>query len=222
MLTRTKELLGAGVNKLVSAKVMVVGVGGVGGAVAECLVRTGIGEIILVDGDVINKSNLNRQIFTYEQNIGKFKVQEMAKRIKLINPNCNVVEICEFVSKTNAINFAEMKVDYIVDCIDDIPAKIELIKTAKSLGNNVISAMGAGNRIGLPNFAIMDIYKTSYDPLAKIFRKKLRENGIENLDVCVSTSPVDIKQSPPASVMWQPLTCGAVISAYVVDKICKN
>ena len=223
MFSRSLSLLGEeNFKKLQDAKICVVGVGGVGGAVCEVLARTGAQNLTLVDGDVISVSNLNRQIFTTQENIGKPKVEEMKKRILAINPNAKVQTIFQFLSHENVSETLTEKYDYIIDAIDDINAKIWLVKLAKSKNINIVSALGAGNRSGLPTFEITDVYKTSYDPLAKVFRKKLREENVECLDVCVSKTQVDKKLSPPASVMWQPLVSGAVIASFVINKICKN
>lgn len=223
MFSRTISLLGEeNFSKLQNAKVCVVGVGGVGGAVCEVLARTGVKNLLLIDGDVVSISNLNRQIFTTQENIGKPKVEEMKKRILAINPNAKIETIFKFLSPENIAETLTEKYDYVVDAIDDIKTKVALICFCKVCGINVISAMGAGNRRGLPNFEVVDIFKTSYDPLAKVLRKKLREKNIQALDVCISNTEVDQKLSPPASVMWQPLTAGAVIASFVINKICKN
>ena len=223
MFSRTISLLGEeNFSKLQNAKVCVVGVGGVGGAVCEVLTRTGVENLLLIDGDVVGVSNLNRQIFTTQENIGKPKVEEMKKRILAINQNAKIETIFRFLSPENIAETLLGKYDYVIDCIDDIKAKVALICFCKAQNIRIISAMGAGNRSGLPNFEVMDIFKTSYDPLAKVLRKKLREENIEALDVCISNTEVDKKLSPPASVMWQPLTAGAVIASFVINKICKT
>lgn len=214
---RTTKLLGS-LKPLMTAKITIVGVGGVGGVVAECLARSGVQNLVLIDGDTIDETNLNRQIFTTRQNIGKPKVDEMEKRIKQFNPHCCIYSVYKYITPDNAYKVLK-DCDYIIDCIDDVPAKLALIQAAKQSGTKIVSAMGAGNRKGPPNFMVMDIYKTTNDPFAKIFRKKLKELGIKSLDVCVSTYPVDVRQNPPASVMWQPLVCGAVIAAFVINKL---
>ena len=223
MFARSIALLGEECfRKLQSAHILVVGIGGVGGAVVEVLARTGAQNITLVDGDVVSLSNLNRQIFATQSNIGHPKVLEMKNRILSINPNASVDTIFEFVSEQNIDKIVDPKFDYIIDCIDDINAKALLANSAKQKRIPIASALGAGNRMGLPSFEMMDIFETSYDPLAKVFRKKLRENNISSLDVCAPKAQVDKKLSPPASVMWQPMTCGAVLSAFVIDKIIKK
>lgn len=217
---RSEALLGKpNMQILKNACVMVVGIGGVGGAVCECLARTGVSRFVLVDGDVIDETNLNRQIFTCQNNIGKLKTEEMAKRILSINPSADVKTISKFLTNENITIILEDNVDYVIDCIDDIKAKVSLASVAKSQGKQIISAMGAGNRIALPNYLVTDVFKTANDPLAKVFRKKLREIGVENLDVCVAKENADIKLSPPSSVIWHPLSMGAVISAFVINKL---
>lgn len=208
-------------NKIQQAKIIVVGVGGVGGMVAEILARSGVKNITLIDGDTIDETNLNRQIFALEDNIGKFKAVEMANRIKQINSDCDVKICPSFIDKSNVSQLI-VNADYVVDCIDDISAKIELIKYCKSGNINIISALGAGNRICSPEYEITDIYKTSNDPLAKILRKKLREAKIENLDVVVCRKEPDIRLSPPASVMWHPVVMASVLVGFVINKFLKN
>lgn len=220
---RTKQLVGEkGMEKIKHTNICVVGVGGVGGIVCETLTRTGVGFLSLIDFDIVEKSNLNRQIIALQSSIGKNKAELMANRIADINANCKVEIIKERLTATNIEKLLPKNIDYVIDCIDNITDKISLICYCKKHKIPIVSALGTGNRISVPKYEITDIYKTSNDGMAKILRKKLRENEIENLDVAVCENTTDIKQQQPASVMWHPTVCGAVMSAYVVNKILEN
>lgn len=223
MLTRTKELVGEnGIEKIKNANICVVGIGGVGGMVCEILARTGISNLTLIDFDKVEKSNINRQIIALNSTIGENKAILMAKRIADINIGCKVKTITERLTAENAQNFIPPKTNFVVDCIDNITDKISLICYCKKNNIPIISALGTGNRLGIPQYEIIDIFKTSNDGIAKVLRKKLRENNIQNLDVAVSKMGADIKQQNPASVMWHPAVCGSVLSAFVINKILEN
>lgn len=223
MLTRTKELVGEnGIEKIKNANICVVGIGGVGGMVCEILARTGISNLTLIDFDKVEKSNINRQIIALNSTIGENKAILMAKRIADINIGCKVKTITERLTAENAQNFIPPKTNFVVDCIDNITDKISLICYCKKNNIPIISALGTGNRLGIPQYEIIDIFKTSNDGIAKVLRKKLREYNIENLDVAVSQASADIKQQNPASVMWHPAVCGSVLSAFVINKILEN
>ena len=213
--SRTKLIFGEkGMAKLADASILVVGIGGVGGYVCEMLARSGIGKLTLVDFDVVTQSNINRQIIALTSTIGKPKVEVMANRINEINPDCEVVvyndKFClETADKIFCENF-----DYVVDAIDDINAKITLIKTCKQKQIRIISAMGAGNRKGIPNFV-----KTFNDPFAKKFRKIAKDNLIDDLDVAFS-SEIPVKtEGVVGSTSYFPSACGIVISSFVINKI---
>lgn len=223
---RTKLLVGEdGIQKLENAKVVVVGIGGVGGYVCEMLVRAGIGSLTFVDFDDVDETNINRQIVANIETVGKKKTDVMKEILSKINPNCNLNNINAKIDSTNIEKIIGIvDFDIVVDAIDNVTDKVDLICFCKQKNIQIVSAMGAGNRVGVPNFKIMDIYKTSNDGLAKILRKKLRERGVEKLDVALSDEPaqkIDKKELSVGSISYYPAMCGCVISAYVIEKLLK-
>ena len=185
--SRTELLIGKeGIEKLKNSKVAIFGIGGVGSFVVEGLVRAGVENFVLIDDDKICLTNLNRQIIATRKTIGKYKADVAKERILEINPNANVEVYKEFYmpdSKTNIIN---KELSYIVDCVDTVTAKIEIIMQAKKENIPVISSMGTGNKLDPSKFEITDIYKTNICPLAKVMRKELRKRNIKNLKVIYS------------------------------------
>ncbi len=220
---RTKALIGdVGIKKLKESHVAIIGVGGVGGYVCLMLARAGVGNITLVDFDRVDETNINRQVVANVNTTGMLKTEVMKNMILSVNRDCKV----EIFSERFCAKFAEKlfskKFDYIVDAIDSVSDKVDLIVYCKQHGINIISAMGAGNRIDIPHFKVVDIYKTSNDGLAKIMRRKLRENQIDSLDVATSESPAiknDENKNIIGSISYYPAMCGCVLSAYVVNKI---
>ncbi len=189
-LSRTRLLIGdEGLKKLASSHVAIFGVGGVGGAALEALVRSGIKEVSLIDNDIICLSNLNRQIIATRDNISKSKVDEFSKRIKSISEDIIVHSYPIFFSKENIDEIPFADFDYILDCIDTVSSKIALIKLAYELNIPIISSMGAANKMNPNQFIVSDIYKTEMDPLAKILRHELRKLGIKKLKVIYSKEP---------------------------------
>jgi len=207
-------------NKLFSASVLVFGVGGVGSALVHFLVRSGIQHIGLVDFDTIDITNINRQLVSNSLNVGKIKVDELEKQLKEINPEIVIEKFpIKFSSETQGeIDF---NFDYIVDCIDDIPAKKLLIKIANDRQIPILSAMGAGNRyVGIPNFEIVDIKNTSYDPIAKILRKYCVQEGIKNLQVCYTKqNALKFDCKIIGSVVYYPVNMATVMCAKVINDI---
>ena len=175
-----------GLKKLQNSSVAVFGVGGVGGFVIEALVRAGIGTIHIVDHDTVSISNLNRQIIATHQTIDRKKVDVMKERILSINPYCNVKIYDDFFLPETANHFPFDGFDYIVDAVDTVTAKIELIMKAKEVGTPIISSMGAGNKLDASRFRVADIYKTSGCPLAKVMRRELKKRGVKKLKVVYS------------------------------------
>ena len=172
------------ISRLFSAKIIIFGVGGVGGALAHFLVRAGIQYLDIVDFDTIDISNLNRQLVAYRDNIGRLKVDTLKEQLLNINPNLEISIYPTKLSRDTLASFHLDKYDIIVDCIDDVSAKKLLIKSASESNIYILSAMGAGNRyIGIPEFKIANIQKTEYDPLAKIIRKFCKDEGINRLEV---------------------------------------
>lgn len=208
-------------NKILKSRVLLFGVGGVGSAVAEFLIRSGIHDIAIVDFDTIDITNVNRQLVAFNTNIGRLKVDEMAQKLKEINPMVKIEKYPIKFSSLNAdaINFEDY--DIIIDCVDDIKAKQTIILKSQEAGKDLISAMGAGNRYAeIPQFEIADIHKTSYDPLAKLIRKFCVKEGIKKLEVCYTkqkATKFDCQKI--SSVVYYPVNMATVITARVMNKI---
>lgn len=184
--SRTELLIGKeGIEKLHKAKVAIFGIGGVGSFVVEGLVRAGVENFILVDDDKVCLTNLNRQIIAIRKTVGKYKVDVAKERILEINPNAKVETIQEFFMPESK-EILDKTVDYIVDCVDTVTAKIELVVRANKLNIPIISCMGTGNKLDPTKFEVTDIYKTTICPLAKVMRKELRASGVKSLKVVYS------------------------------------
>ena len=180
--SRTEHLLGSeATKKLKNARVAVFGVGGVGGYAAEALARCGVGAIELVDNDCVSPSNLNRQIIALRSTVGQSKVDAAASRLLDINPELDVSARRIFFLPETSAEFDFSRYDYVIDCIDTVSGKLEIIKRAKAAGVPVISSMGAGNKLDPTAFEVADIYETSVCPLAKTVRRLCKENGIKSL-----------------------------------------
>lgn len=228
--SRTELLIGKeSTEKLSKSKVAIFGIGGVGSFVVEALVRAGIGNFILVDKDNIDESNLNRQIIATRKTIGKAKVEVAKERILEINPNANVKTYQEFFTKDSK-EILDNTITYIVDSIDTVTSKIELIIQADKLNIPIISCMGTANKIDPTKFEVEDIYKTSVCPLAKIMRKELSKIGIKTLKVVYSKEqPIKIqnkdKENPKAtnkingSISFVPSVAGLIIAGEVIKDI---
>ena len=227
---RTELLLGKdGVEKLKNSRVVVFGLGGVGGYVVEALVRAGVGQIDLIDNDTINETNLNRQIIATTSTIGMLKTEAFKERILSINPNCKVKTYAMFFmpENSNLIDFNDY--DYVVDAVDTVTAKIEIIVKAKTAGVNVISSMGTGNKLDATAFKVADIKKTSVCPLAKVLRKELKERNIDSLKVVYSEEQpikkaenLDRKEKMIGSVSFVPSVAGLIIAGEVIKDIIKQ
>lgn len=211
------------VERLFSHRVIVFGVGGVGGAVVQMLVRSGISNIGIVDFDAIDITNINRQFVSNIDNIGKLKVDEFEKQICEINPEAKVIKY-PFKLDENTINKIDfLQFDYIVDCIDDVNAKKLLIKKAQELNIPILCAMGAGNRYKeIPQFEIVDISKTSYDRLAKVIRKFCIAEGIRKLQVCYTKQKaLQFDCKTIGSVVYYPISMASVMCAKIINDIIK-
>lgn len=185
--SRTELLVGKdGMEKLSNSHVAVFGIGGVGGYVVEALVRSGVSKFDIIDDDMVCLTNINRQIIATRDTVGKYKVDVMKERILSINPNAEVNTFKCFYMPENADDFDLSKYDYIVDSIDTVTAKLELIVRAKQLNVPIISSMGAGNKLNPAEFEVADIYSTSVCPLARVMRYELRKRGIKSLKVVYS------------------------------------
>ena len=234
--SRTELLIGKeGIEKLHNAKVAVFGIGGVGSFVVEGLVRAGIGNFILVDNDKISITNLNRQLIATNKTIGKYKVEVCKERILEINPNANV-EIHKEFFMPESKEILDNTISYIVDAVDTVTAKIELVLRANKLQIPIISSMGTGNKLDPTKFEITDIYKTSICPLAKVMRKELKSRGIKKLKVLYSkeepkkiepikeeSNELETKgntQNPvPGSISFVPSVAGLIIAGEVIKDI---
>ena len=229
--SRTEKLIGKeNLDKLKKSKIAVFGIGGVGSFVVEGLARAGIGKLILVDKDEISISNINRQIHATYETIGKDKVEVMKQRILSINPEIEVKAWKEFFMPECNLPIMEEDVDYIVDAIDTVSAKIALIELAKKMNIPIISAMGTGNKLDPTKFEITDIYKTTICPLAKVMRKELRKRGIDKLKVIYSKEePIKLEESEkengkviPGSISFVPSVAGLMIAGEVIKDIIKE
>lgn len=221
--SRTKILLGEeNAKKLASKKVTVVGVGGVGGYVATLLVRAGIESIKIVDFDTVSPSNINRQVVANIDTIGKSKVQVLKEMLLKINANLDCQAVDAKLDKSNVSNIIT-DCDMCIDCIDSVNDKAALISYCKSNNIDIISAMGAGNRISVPKYYLTDIYKTHDDGLAKALRKKLRTMGVTNLDVVTcEDKPLSVNERVVGSISYYPAMCASTIVAIVVNKFLKE
>ena len=224
---RTKLLLGEeNFSKLTKATVAIFGIGGVGSFTAEALARSGVGHLILIDKDNIDVTNINRQIHALTSTIGKSKVEVMRERILEINPAAKVDTVQKFyLPDENAESFFICKYDYVVDAIDTISAKINLVVECERRGIKIISSMGAGNKFNPTRFQVTDIYKTSTDPVAKIMRKKLKELGIKKLKVVWSDEVPrkidkgDLQGKVIGSTAFVPSVVGLIIASEVVKDL---
>ena len=216
---RSVKLIGEdGLQRLFASRVLIIGVGGVGGYAVETLARSGVGVIGIMDGDDVDVTNINCQMIALDSTVGEAKVHAFCKRIADINPNCKVIARKERFSKNNC-DILDMGWDYIIDAIDSFEDKVDLIDIAKSKGLNIVSAMGAGNRTAVCDFEICDVYKTSYDALAKKLRKALRDRDIKNLDVCYTKEPVIPTIGGVGSMSYVPPLCGIKIAGFVINKL---
>jgi tRNA A37 threonylcarbamoyladenosine dehydratase len=212
------------INTLNNSKVAIFGLGGVGGYVCEALARCGVSHLILIDKDVVEESNINRQIIALTSTIGLDKVDLFKKHILDINPNCEVIMYKRFIKGDDVKDIDLDGVNYICDAIDCISAKISLIKYAKELNIPIISAMGTGKRMDPTKLEITDISKTFNDPLAKVIRKRLKEEGVEKLDVVFSSElPIINKDTEDketiGSMIFVPASAGLLMANYVVKKL---
>ena len=225
-----------GVKKLNKAKIIVFGVGGVGSFVVEGLARAGVGKYILVDYDTVSISNINRQLIALHSTIGKYKVDVAKDRVLDINPKAKVDVYKEFFMPESDLDIINKDVDYVVDCVDKVTAKIEIILQCKKNGIPVISSMGTGNKLDPSKFAIGDIYKTNTCPLAKVMRKELKKRNVESLKVLFSKEePIkpsiinteskieekngNSKKNVPGSISFVPSVAGLMIAGEVIKDI---
>lgn len=243
--SRTELLLGKeGMERLKNARVAVFGVGGVGGYVCEALVRSGVGSFDLIDDDKVCLTNLNRQIIATRSTVGKYKVDVMKERMLDINPDVQVESYKCFFLPENADDFPFAEYDYVVDAVDTVTAKIELVMKCQSMGVPIISSMGAGNKLDASAFQVADIYKTKMCPLAKVMRRELKKRGVKKLKVVYSeekpTRPIEDmaisfrttcicppgaahkcteRRDIPGSVAFVPSVAGLIVAGEVVKDL---
>lgn len=232
--SRTELLLGAGSTEILNkAAVAVFGLGGVGGYVVEALARAGVGRLDLVDNDVISESNLNRQIFALHSTLGMKKTEAAAARVRDINPACDVRVYNTFYLPETRSLFDFSRYACVVDAVDTVTAKLDIICACKEAGVPVISAMGAGNKLDASAFEAADIFSTSVCPLAKVMRAELKKRGVGSLKVVYSrealVSPLPSAVSPPASrrsvpgsVPFVPPVAGMIIAGEVVKELLRG
>ena len=212
-------------KRLAGTRVAIFGVGGVGGYALEALVRSGVGEIDVIDFDTVSESNINRQIIATEDSVGKYKVDVCRERALSINSEVKINAIRSFFSVDNADEFDLAKYDYIIDAIDTVSAKIELIVRAQAACGKIISSMGAGNKLDPTRFEVSDIYKTSVCPLARVMRTELKKRGVKKLKVVYSKEEpirrtVDGSgRHAPGSIAFVPSVVGLIIAGEVIKDI---
>lgn len=235
--SRTELLLGdAAMKKLKNSRVAVFGVGGVGGYTVEALVRSGVGALDLIDNDTVSLTNINRQIIATLDTVGRYKVDVAQERIKSINPDCVVTTHKCFYLPETAEQFDFTDYDYVVDAIDTVKGKIEIVMRAKECSTPVISSMGAGNKLDPTAFEVADISKTSVCPLAKVMRVQLRKRGVNHLKVVYSKeqplTPIitddakeefssSVRRTLPGSTAFVPSVVGLIIASEVVKDLIK-
>ena len=224
--SRTEMLIGkTGLEALKNARVAVFGIGGVGGHAAEALVRSGVGHIDIIDNDVVAESNINRQIFALKSTVGRDKVEAAKERLLDINPDVKINTFKVFYSPETSHLFDFNQYDYVVDAIDSITGKIEIVMQAQSCNVPVISSMGAGNKLNPEMFEVADIYKTSVCPLAKVMRHELKKRNVKKLKVVFSKeTPIKSSMSNenkriPASIAFVPSVAGLIIAGEVVKDL---
>ena len=223
MFDRVISLIGKdNLDKISKKTVLIVGLGGVGGYALEALVRSGINNLILIDYDKIDKSNLNRQIITNSNNIGIKKIEAAENRINAINNACNVITHDVFLNEENINILDKYQIDYIVDACDSVNTKKILIDYAISNNIELISSMGTANKIDPTKLEILDIRKTSYDPLAKILRKYVSDKKINKKIMVVSSIEKPIRKDILSSLIFVPATAGILCANYVIMDIIKK
>ena len=220
MFERTSLLIGVdNLNKIRNLNILVIGVGGVGGYSVETLIRSGVENITLVDYDMIDITNLNRQIIANNNNIGKYKVEEFKKKIESINNNVKVKIIKDKINKDNINILFNDNYDYIIDACDTIEVKKELIKLCKEKNIKLITVCGMGKKIDPSKVRVCDIRDTSYDPIAKILRKYIKDERIKGKVICISSNEEPIKNNKniTSSMMMVPATAGILAASYIIN-----
>ena len=218
---RLELLIKDKINNIYNKSVLVIGLGGVGSYAVEALIRSGIQDITIVDNDTISITNLNRQLMTYQNNIGEFKTNEIEKRIFSINPSCKITKINKFITLENINELFNKNYDYIVDACDTITVKLELIKICKTKEIKLISCMGTGNKMDPSRLKILDVRKTSYDPIAKIIRKMVKNEKIKGkvMVVCSDEEGYTKVNGIIPSNSFVPATAGLLCASFIINDI---
>lgn len=222
--SRTVRVIGQDkMNLIKNSSVIVFGLGGVGSAAAEALARAGVGTIGIVDKDVVDITNINRQLIATDKTVGLKKTEAVEERLLTINPEIIIHKYDLFYLPETADSIDLSQYDFILDCIDNVTAKIELTVRAKEMGVNIISSMGTGNKLHPEMLEIADISKTSVCPLARVMRRELKKRGVNKLPVIYSKEePVKTDSSVPGSVSFTPPVAGYLMSSFVINAIIKE
>lgn len=219
--SRFEKIVGSdNLDLLQNNSVLILGIGGVGGYVAEALARSNVGTLILVDFDIVDETNINRQIIALKSTIGMKKVDVLESRIKDINEDCNVIKIDKFIDDKNLVDLFEYDIDYFVDACDTMTTKKKVIDECLKRKIKFITSMGTGNKLDPSKLVITDIRKTVNDPLARILRKYIKDNKINSkIDVLSSTElPVKTGDRTPGSTSFVPSSAGLLIASYIIRK----
>lgn len=226
---RTEMLIGTeAIEKLRNAHIMIFGVGGVGSYAAEAVARAGVGEITLVDKDKVSKSNINRQLIALNSTVGIAKVEVMKTRIADINPEIKVNAVESFCLPENIDDFFDGKIDYVIDAVDTVSAKLAIVEKCKEKGIGIISAMGAGNKLNPQDFQVADIYKTEECPLCRVMRRELKKREIKNLKVVYSKEKAMVRDAKidtesgkqiPGSISFVPSVMGLILAGEAIKDI---
>ena len=220
-----------GMDRLKAARVAVFGIGGVGGYAAEALARSGVGALDLIDHDRVSLTNLNRQLYALHSTVGKLKTEAARERIEDINPACTVTCHPLFYTPETADQFDFTQYDYVIDAIDTVTGKIQLVTEAQKAGTPIICAMGAGNKLDPSQFRVERLSNTTMCPLARVMRRELRARGLKDIEVVYSPEPSKRpleteeqtdRRGLPGSVAWVPSVAGLLLAGHVVLKLCEG
>ena len=220
-----------GMDRLKAARVAVFGIGGVGGYAAEALARSGVGALDLIDHDRVSLTNLNRQLYALHSTVGKLKTEAARERIEDINPACTVTCHPLFYTPETADQFDFTQYDYVIDAIDTVTGKIQLVTEAQKAGTPIICAMGAGNKLDPSQFRVERLSNTTMCPLARVMRRELRARGLKDIEVVYSPEPAKRpleteeqtdRRGLPGSVAWVPSVAGLLLAGHVVLKLCEG
>ena len=217
-----KILSDENIEKIKSKTVLIIGLGGVGGHALESIVRMGVERVIIVDNDIVDITNLNRQLISLNSNIGEKKVDVAEKRILDINPNCNVIKLDKFIDENNILELFKYDIDYVIDACDTVTTKILLIKECLNRNIKIISSMGTGNKFHPEKLEITEIKKTSYDPLAKVIRNKFKNEKRKIMVVSSTEKGVKLEDRTPGSTSLVPSTAGILCASFVINDILED